>query len=157
MPYCRECGASVDERARYCTQCAAPVDGTAPPTLLTPSAQVDPPIAPVATTPMQLRYNPTLEAAKAKQAAGRRLKSSERLELMRDAEAHGQKVSGLDKTSATLDVLGKGSCAGGCLLAIVAIVIAAIAAALHTSFWVVVIAFAVVVVAGVVALRRRRV
>ena len=107
MPYCRECGASMDEAARFCPQCAAPVDGAAPPTLPTPPAHVDPPMAPVAATPMQPRYNPTLEAAKAKQAAGRRLKSSERLELMRDAEAHGQKVSGLDKTSAILDVLGK--------------------------------------------------
>ena len=108
-----------------------------------PPAEVVLPLAPVSTTPAQPRYNPTLEAAKAKLAAGRRLKSSERLELMRDAEARGQKVSGLDKTSATLDVLGKGSCAGGCLLVIVAIVIAAIAAAVHTSFWVVAIVFVV--------------
>ncbi|MGO8684626.1 MAG: hypothetical protein ACLQUT_08630 [Thermoleophilia bacterium] len=106
--------------------------------------------------PTKLRYNPTLAAAKAKQAAGRRLNSAERLELMNDAEAHGQKVSALDKTAATLNALGKGSCSLGCSFVILLVAIAAIAAALHTSFWVVFIVLVVVIVAGVVAVIIKR-
>jgi len=51
MPFCRKCGASMDEVARFCSQCAAPVDEAATPAQPVPPGEPSPTLAEAAPSP----------------------------------------------------------------------------------------------------------